>query len=98
MSPVVGGRGGSRSSGPSGRPRRARRPSSTAATRCWAVAASRRLRAPEGAMLEIGPAPILAVIVGVFHVALYVLVRGTARGQLLFLVPPAILGPSGEGG
>ena len=43
-------------------------------------------------MLEIGPAPILAVIVGVLHVALYVLVRGTARGQLLFLVPAAILG------
>jgi hypothetical protein len=43
-------------------------------------------------MLEVGPAPILAVIVGVFHVALYVLVRGTARGQLLFLVPAASLG------
>jgi len=43
-------------------------------------------------MLEIGPAPILAVILGVFHVALYVLVRGTARGQLLFLVPAACLG------
>ena len=43
-------------------------------------------------MVEIGPAPILAVIVGVFHVALYVLVRGTAHGQLLFLVPAAILG------
>jgi hypothetical protein len=41
---------------------------------------------------EIGPAPVLAVIVGVFHVALYVLIRGTARGQLLLLVPAAILG------
>lgn len=43
-------------------------------------------------MPEIGPAPILAVIVGVFHVAIYVLARGTARGRLLFLVPAAILG------
>jgi hypothetical protein len=41
---------------------------------------------------EIGPAPVLAVIVGVFHVALYVLIRGTARGQLLLLAPAAILG------
>ena len=43
-------------------------------------------------MPEVGPTPILAAIVGVFHVAIYVLVRGTARGQLLLLVPAAILG------
>ena len=43
-------------------------------------------------MPEIGPAPVLAVIVGVFHVALYVLIRGTAGGQLLILLPAAILG------
>ena len=43
-------------------------------------------------MPEIGPAPVLAVIVGVFHVALYVLIRGGARGQLLLLLAAAILG------
>ena len=43
-------------------------------------------------MPEIGPAPVLAVIVGVIHVAVYVLVRGTARGQLLLLLPAAVLG------
>ena len=43
-------------------------------------------------MPEIGPAPVLAVIVGIFHVALYVLIRGTAGGRLLLLVPAAILG------
>jgi hypothetical protein len=43
-------------------------------------------------MPEIGPAPVLAVILGVFHVALYVLIRGTAGGRLLLLLPAAILG------
>lgn len=32
------------------------------------------------------------MILGVFHVALYVLIRGGARGQLLLLLPAAILG------
>jgi hypothetical protein len=41
---------------------------------------------------EIGPAVVLAIIVGVFHVALYVLIRGGARGQLPLLVVAAILG------
>jgi hypothetical protein len=41
---------------------------------------------------EIGPAPILALIVGVFHTALYVLIRGSARGRLLVLLPAAVLG------
>ena len=38
------------------------------------------------------PSPVLAVLVGVFHAALYVLVRGSAGGQLPLLVPAAILG------
>ena len=40
----------------------------------------------------IGPAPVLALLVGVFHTALYVLIRGTAGGQLPLLVLAAFLG------
>ena len=38
------------------------------------------------------PALILAVLVGIFHTALFVLVRGSARGQLPLLVVAAALG------
>ncbi|HEY7590118.1 MAG TPA: hypothetical protein VH723_03945 [Candidatus Limnocylindrales bacterium] len=38
------------------------------------------------------PAPILAVLVGIFHSALFVLIRGTAGGQLVLLVAAAALG------
>ena len=38
------------------------------------------------------PAPILALLVGVFHTALFVLIRGSARGQLPLLVVAAALG------
>ena len=38
------------------------------------------------------PAPILAVLLGVFHTALFVLIRGNARGQLPLLVVAASLG------
>lgn len=40
----------------------------------------------------IGPAPVLALLVGIFHTALYVLIRGTAGGQLPLLVLAACLG------
>lgn len=40
----------------------------------------------------IGPAPILAVIVGLFHVSAYVFVRGHAGGRLPLLIAAAILG------
>jgi hypothetical protein len=40
----------------------------------------------------IGPAIVLAVLVGIFHTALFVLIRGTAGGQLPLLVVAAILG------
>jgi hypothetical protein len=40
----------------------------------------------------IGPAPILAILVGIFHSSLYVLIRGTAGGQLPLLVLAATLG------
>ena len=38
------------------------------------------------------PAPILAVLLGVFHTALFVLIRGSAGGQLPLLVIAASLG------
>lgn len=40
----------------------------------------------------IGPAPVLALLVGVFHTALFVLIRGSAGGQLPLLVLAAFLG------
>jgi hypothetical protein len=40
----------------------------------------------------IGPAPVLALLVGVFHTGLYVLIRGSAGGQLPLLVLAAFLG------
>lgn len=40
----------------------------------------------------IGPAPILAILVGLFHTSLYVLVRGSAGGQLPLLLVAAVLG------
>jgi hypothetical protein len=40
----------------------------------------------------IGPAPILALLVGIFHAALFVLIRGSAGGQLPLLVIAAFLG------
>ena len=40
----------------------------------------------------IGPAPILAALVGVFHTGLFVLIRGSAGGQLPLLLLAAILG------
>jgi hypothetical protein len=40
----------------------------------------------------IGPAPVLALLVGVFHTGLYVLIRGSAGGQLPLLVLAAFFG------
>jgi len=37
--------------------------------------------------MTIGPAPLLALLVGVFHTALYVFIRGNAGGRL----PPTLL-------
>ena len=42
--------------------------------------------------MTLDPAPVLAVLLGVFHAALYVLLRGTAGGQLPLLVLASILG------
>jgi hypothetical protein len=40
----------------------------------------------------IGPALVLAVIVGLFHVSAYVFIRGRAGARLVLLVPAAVLG------
>ena len=42
--------------------------------------------------MTLDPAPILAVLVGAFHTALFVLIRGSAGGQLPLLLGAAILG------
>jgi len=42
--------------------------------------------------MVIGPAPVLAVLVGIFHTSLYVIGRGTAGGQLPLLLIAACLG------
>ena len=40
----------------------------------------------------IGPAPVLALLVGIFHAALYVFLRGSAGPQLPVLLVAAALG------
>ncbi len=40
----------------------------------------------------IGPAPVFAVLVGVFHTGLYVLIRNSAGGRLPLLLVAASLG------
>lgn len=42
--------------------------------------------------LSIGPAPILALLVGAFHTCLYVLIRGSAGARLPFVFVAAALG------
>ena len=42
--------------------------------------------------MSLDPALILAILVGIFHASLYVLVRGTAGGRLPIMVVAAILG------
>ena len=42
--------------------------------------------------MTIGPAPLLAALVGVANVAVFVLLLGAARASVLLLVPAAILG------
>lgn len=43
-------------------------------------------------MPEIGPAPVLALIVGAFHTGLYLVIRGTAGIHLPFALLAAVLG------
>jgi hypothetical protein len=42
--------------------------------------------------VAIGPAPVLALLVGTFNTALFVLLRGSAGGQLPLLLVAAVLG------
>jgi hypothetical protein len=48
----------------------------------------------EGASVvpEIGPAPVLALVVGAFHTGLYLLIRGSAGMHLPFALLAAVLG------
>jgi hypothetical protein len=43
-------------------------------------------------MPEIGTAPVLAVVVGLFHTSLYVLIRGSIGARLPFVAIAAVLG------
>lgn len=42
--------------------------------------------------MSVEPALILAILVGVFHASVYVLIRGSAGGRLPIIVAAAILG------
>ncbi len=46
-------------------------------------------------MPELGPAPILALVVGVFHTGVYLLIRGTLGVQIPFILLAAVLGAFG---
>jgi biotin transporter BioY len=41
---------------------------------------------------EIGPAPVLSVLVGIFHTGLYLFLRGSAGYRLPFVAVAAVLG------
>jgi hypothetical protein len=42
--------------------------------------------------VTVGPAPVLALLVGLFHTSLYVLIRGSTDGRLPLLLVAACLG------
>ncbi|HSK53528.1 MAG TPA: hypothetical protein VLA44_12280 [Clostridia bacterium] len=42
--------------------------------------------------MSLDPAPVLAILLGIFHTALFVLVRGSTGGQLPLLLLAAVLG------
>ncbi len=42
--------------------------------------------------MSLGPAPVLALLVGIFHVSAYILIRGSAGQRLPWLVAAAFLG------
>ena len=46
-------------------------------------------------MPELGPAPVLAFVVGLFHTGLYLVLRGTVGVQLPFVLLAAVLGAFG---
>ena len=42
--------------------------------------------------MTIGPAPVLALLFGLFHTSLFVLIRGSGGGQIPLLLLAAVLG------
>ena len=91
----VPARGSSRRTRRCGPRRPARPPSSTTASGASAADASRSLRPPElagAATVAIGPALVLSVILGLFHVSAYVFIRGHAGARVPLLVIAAIAG------
>ena len=42
--------------------------------------------------MSVEPALILAILVGIFHASIYVLIRGSAGGRLPIIIVAAILG------
>ncbi len=42
--------------------------------------------------MNIGPAPVLALLVGLFHTCLFILIRGNGGGQVPLLLLAAVLG------
>lgn len=46
-------------------------------------------------MPDIGPAPVLAVLVGLFHTGIYLIIRGSAGLRLPFVALAAVLGAFG---
>ena len=81
--------GTSRWSNPSGHPPPARPPSSTPPGRSLAAGASRTGRLTR---VAIGPAPLLAALVGIAIAAVFILLLGAERARLLLLIPAAVLG------
>ena len=48
--------------------------------------------------MTLGPAPVLALLVGIFHVSIYVLIRGRAEQRVPILLFAAFLGAwAGDG-
>ncbi|MEO6351059.1 MAG: hypothetical protein ABIP53_10450 [Candidatus Limnocylindrales bacterium] len=43
-------------------------------------------------MPELGPAPVLALLVGLFHTGIYLMIRGSAGLRLPFVALAAVLG------
>ena len=43
-------------------------------------------------MPPIGPAPVLALLVGIFHTGVYLLLRGSISGQVVLVLLAAVLG------
>lgn len=43
-------------------------------------------------MPELGPAPVLAILVGLFHTGVYLLIRGSAGLRLPFVALAGVLG------